>query len=100
MKTIPYMKIFRYRSSTKNFNYTKIADRLRTVRWSNNSHPTGVVNRFMSAQHSHYPQLESKRDGEKHLKMTIPIDLNTNTFDDANQANYFLTVFISGAAVV
>ena len=29
--------------STKNFDYTTIADRLRTVRSSNNSHPTGVV---------------------------------------------------------
>ena len=26
-----------------NFDYTPIADRLRTVSWSNNSHPTGVV---------------------------------------------------------
>ena len=28
---------------TKKFDYTKIADRLRTASWSNNSHPTGVV---------------------------------------------------------
>ena len=27
----------------QNFDYTTIADRLRTVSWSNNSHPTGVV---------------------------------------------------------
>ena len=27
----------------QNFNYTTIADRLMTVSWSNNSHPTGVV---------------------------------------------------------
>ena len=25
------------------FDYTTIADRLRTVSWSNSSHPTGVV---------------------------------------------------------
>ena len=29
--------------ATKNFDYTTIADRLRTVSWSKNSHPTGVV---------------------------------------------------------
>ena len=31
---------------TKKFDYTAVADRLRTVSWSNYSHPTGVVNRF------------------------------------------------------
>ena len=30
---------------TKNFDYTTIADRLRTVSWSNNSHHTGVIKR-------------------------------------------------------
>ena len=29
--------------STKNFDYTTIADRLWTVNWGNDSHPTGVV---------------------------------------------------------
>ena len=29
--------------ATKNFDYTAIADRLRTVSWRNNSHLTGVV---------------------------------------------------------
>ena len=32
-----------HKHATKNFDYTTIADRLRTVSWSNNSHPTGVV---------------------------------------------------------
>ena len=31
---------------TKKFDYTAVADRLRTVSWSNYCHPTGVVNRF------------------------------------------------------
>ena len=31
------------KNTTKNFDYITIADRLRTVSWSNNSHPTGVV---------------------------------------------------------
>ena len=30
-------------NATKNFDCTTIADRLRTVSWGNDSHPTGVV---------------------------------------------------------
>ena len=35
-------------NATKNFDYTTTADRLRTVSWSNSSHPTGVVNQFIT----------------------------------------------------
>ena len=31
------------KNATKNSDYTTIADRQRTVSWSNNSYPTGVV---------------------------------------------------------
>ena len=31
------------KNAIKNFDYTKIADRLKTVSWRNSSHPTGVV---------------------------------------------------------
>ena len=31
------------KNTTKNFDYTTIADRLRTVSWSNSSHLTGVI---------------------------------------------------------
>ena len=31
------------KNATKNFDRTTIADRLRTVRWTNSSHPTGMV---------------------------------------------------------
>ena len=31
------------KNATKNFDYTTIADRIRTASWSNSSHPTGVV---------------------------------------------------------
>ena len=31
------------KNATKNFDYTTIADRLGTVSWGNDSHPTGVV---------------------------------------------------------
>ena len=41
------------KNATKNFDYTTIADRLRTVSWSNNSHPTGILNRFTGTQPSH-----------------------------------------------
>ena len=42
-------------NATKKFDYTAIADRLRTASWSNYSHPTGVVNRFTGPP-SHSPQ--------------------------------------------
>ena len=34
---------WQHKNATKTFDYTTIADRLRTVSWSNSSHPTGVV---------------------------------------------------------
>ena len=34
---------WQHKNATKNFDYTIIADRLRTVSWGNDSHPTGVV---------------------------------------------------------
>ena len=32
-----------HKNATKNFDYTTIADRLRTVSWGNDSHPIGVI---------------------------------------------------------
>ena len=32
-----------HKNATKNFDYTTIGNRLRTVSWNNSSHPTGVV---------------------------------------------------------
>ena len=37
------MKRDNTKNATKNFDYTKIADWLRTISWSNSSDPTGVV---------------------------------------------------------
>ena len=37
------MTTWQHKNATKNFDYTTILDRLRTVSWSNNSYPTGVV---------------------------------------------------------
>ena len=37
-------------NATKNFDYTTIADGLRTVSWSYNSRPTGMVKRVLWAQ--------------------------------------------------
>ena len=34
---------WQHKNATKNVDYTTIADRLRTVSWCNNSHPTGVL---------------------------------------------------------
>ena len=34
---------WQHKNATKNFDYTTISDRLRTVSWSNDSYPTGVV---------------------------------------------------------
>ena len=56
------------KNSTKTFDYTTIVDRLRTVSWSNISHPTGMVKPFTGSQPSHYPRkLCNQKD--THLKM-------------------------------
>ena len=34
---------WQHKNATKNFDYTTIGDRLRTVSWGNDSQPTGVV---------------------------------------------------------
>ena len=44
---------WQHKNATKNFDYTTIADRLRTVSWSNSSHPTGVVKPVY--EHSTFP---------------------------------------------
>ena len=38
-----YTTLVNTKNATKNFDYTTIADRLRTVSWGNDSHPAGVV---------------------------------------------------------
>ena len=40
--------------ATKNFDYTAVRDRLRTVSWSNYSHPYGVVKRFTGSIINYY----------------------------------------------
>ena len=37
------MTTWQHKNATKNFDYTTISDRLRTVSWSNDSYPTSVV---------------------------------------------------------
>ena len=51
-------------NATKKFDKTAVADRLRTVSRSNNSHPTGMVNRFTGPQ---------------------SINFNTENFEEANR---------------
>ena len=43
-------------NATTNFDYTTIADRHRTVSWSNDSHSTGVVKPVYGSQPSHQPR--------------------------------------------
>ena len=57
-------------NATKKFDKTAIADRLRTVSWSNYSHPTGVVYQVYRAQPSHSPQQLCNR-GQEHENITI-----------------------------
>ena len=40
----PKCNVTKQTTPKQNFDYTSIADRLRTVSWGNDSHPTGVVN--------------------------------------------------------
>ena len=54
-------------SATKNVDYTAIADRLRTVSWSNYGHSTGLVNRS-AGQPSHSPQQPCNQK-DTHLKI-------------------------------
>ena len=42
-----------HKNATKNFDYTAIAGRLRTVSWSNSSHQNGVVKPVYA--HSTFP---------------------------------------------
>ena len=41
------------KNATKNFDYTMIADQLRTVGWGNDSHSTGVVKPFQDIFKEH-----------------------------------------------
>ena len=56
-------------NATKKFDYTAVAERLRTVSWSIYDHPTGVVYRFYRA-HLHSPQQLCNR-GEERANITL-----------------------------
>ena len=47
---------WQHKNATKNFDYTTIADRLRTVSRGNDSHPTGAVNPVNGIPFIHSPQ--------------------------------------------
>ena len=57
-------------NATKKFDYTAVADRLRTVSWSSYGHPTGVVYRFYMAR---LPTHRNSRaiEGKKHANITL-----------------------------
>ena len=52
-------------NATKKFDYTAVADRIRTVSWSNYGHPTDVVNRFTGPT---FPQQPCNQK-DTHLKI-------------------------------
>ena len=52
-KKNPKCKMTTQKRHQKNFDYTTIVDRLRTMTCSKKSHPTGVVNRFTGSKRSH-----------------------------------------------
>ena len=43
LKENPKKQCDNIKNATKNVDYTTTADQLRTVSWSNSSHPTGVI---------------------------------------------------------
>ena len=43
---------WQHKNVTKKVDYTAIADRLRTVKWSNYGYPTGVVNRIWKSNYN------------------------------------------------
>ena len=47
-------------NATKKFYYTAVADRLRTVSWSNYGHPTGVVSLVYGAKESRLTMREDE----------------------------------------
>ena len=54
------------KNATKNFDYTTIADRLRTVSWSNSSQSTGVVKPVY--EHSTFPLTAKAVQSKGHMK--------------------------------
>ena len=59
---------WQHKNATKTFDYTTTADRLRTVSWSTDSNPTGVVKTVYGIKPSHLPQKLCNQK-ETHLKI-------------------------------
>ena len=73
---------WQYKNATKNFDYTTIADRLRTVSRSNISHPTGVVKRVSWAPT--FPltitAVQSNGHGSTEILFTIQTDFHKHWY--------------------
>ena len=89
------------KNATKNFDYTTIADRIRTVSWSNSSHPTGVVKPVY--ERSTFPLTAKVVLSIVHGKIELLIIIQTDCNKDgymlkANRESnetllYYLTIF-------
>ena len=66
---------WQHKNGTQNFDYTTIADRLRTVSLSNDIHPTGVVNQLTGYQPSLSSQ-QLRNRGNEHTGISLQLDLN------------------------
>ena len=75
---------WQHKQRHKKFDYTAVADRLRTVSWSNYSHPTTVVNQFQNicqfakdiAMPPLVPHLSSSLSSHKTCKL-CPLSVST-----------------------
>ena len=65
-------------NATKKFDYTAVADRLRTVSWSNYSHPTGVVNQSQMGQDQRRVLLKVV---SPHVGVNLDVDVTCDFFE-------------------
>ena len=70
------------KKATKNFDYTAVADRLRTASWSNYGHPTGVVYRFylLTLRFHLLTHRNSCVIEDKNMQILLYSDINLYTF--------------------
>ena len=65
-----------HKNATKNFDYTTIADKLRTISWSNKNDPTGVAKPVYGYQRTHISKLVNNHP---YIDITSLYRLRTNS---------------------
>ena len=87
------------KNATKNVDYTTIADRLRTVSWSNDSHPTGVVKPVYGIPTFQLTAKAAYSKGTKEYSTTLDRDekiyTSVNDLQSTRRFVEFLTLHIS-----